>query len=68
MNKYGFKKGDLLRWTNLVKGESYVGLYLRPMNITIGTRDIVVLIGDKKVSWSGWQCEKLSDKGEWSLC
>ena len=64
-DRYGFKKGDLLRWTNLVKGESYVGLYLCHMDVTIGTRDIVVLIGDKKVSWSGWQCEKL-EKGEWT--
>ena len=72
-NNYGYKKGDLLRWTDLVKGESYVGLYLYPIDgyrtqdARSGGRDIVVLIGDKKVVWSGWQCEKLSRTGEWEL-
>jgi len=27
--------------------------------------DIIVLVGDKRVNWDGWQCEKL-DKGEWT--
>ena len=67
MNKYGFEKGDLLKWTDYVKDESVVGLYLgmRPapnMNLAC---DIIVLVGDKRVNWDGWQCEKL-DKGEWT--
>ena len=32
MNKYGFEKGDLLKWIDYVKNESYVGLYLRPVD------------------------------------
>ena len=67
MNKYGFKKGDLLKWTDYVKGKSVVGLFLemRPepnMNLA---GDVIVLVGDKRVNWDGWQCEKL-EKGEWT--
>ena len=70
MNKYGFKKGDLLRWTDYVKDRSVVGLFLgmrpaglpREMNLA---GDIIVLVGDKRINWDGWQCEKL-DKGEWT--
>ena len=67
MNKYGFKKGDLLRWTDYVKDKSVVGLFLnmRPaLNMNLAG-DIIVLVGDKRVNWDGWQCEKL-DKGEWT--
>ena len=70
MNKYGFKKGDLLKWTDYVKNESVVGLFLgmrpaglpREMNLA---GDVIVLVGDKRVNWDGWQCEKL-EKGEWT--
>jgi hypothetical protein len=70
MNKYGFKKGDLLRWTDYVKDRSVVGLFFgmrpaglpREMNL-VG--DIIVLVGDKRVNWDGWQCDKL-EKGEWT--
>ena len=67
MSKYGFEKGDLLKWTDYVKDESVVGLYLGVrlapnMNLA---GDIIVLVGDKRVNWDGWQCEKL-DKGEWT--
>ena len=69
MNKYGFKKGDLLKWTDYVKDRSVVGLFLgmrladHPnMNLA---GDVFVLVGDKKVFWDGWQCEKL-EKGEWT--
>ena len=67
MNKYGFKKGDLLKWTDYVKGKSVVGLFLemRPepnMNLA---GDVIVLVRDKRVNWDGWQCEKLV-KGEWT--
>ena len=70
MNKYGFKKGDLLKWTDYVKDRSVVGLFLgmrpaglpREMNL-VG--DIIVLVGDKRVNWDGWQCDKL-EKGEWT--
>ena len=66
MDRYGYKKGDLLRWTDLVKGESYVGLYLGPVGHgATGGNDIIALVGDKRVVWSGWQCDKL-DKGEWT--
>jgi len=67
MNKYGFKKGDLLKWTDYVKGESVVGLYLgmRPAPNMNLAGDVIVLVGDKRVNWDGWQCEKL-DKGEWT--
>ena len=67
MNKYGFKKGDLLKWTDYVKDESVVGLYLgvRPAPNMNLAGDIIVLVGDKRVNWDGWQCEKL-DKGEWT--
>ena len=77
MNKYGFKKGDLLRWTNYMTPNSHsrgmpksiVGLFLgmrpaglpREMNLA---GDVIVLVGDKRVNWDGWQCEKLV-KGEW---
>ena len=70
-NNYGYKRGDLLRWTDLVKGESYVGLYLYPIDgyrtqdARPAVHDIVVLVGDKKVKWDGWQCDKL-EKGEWT--
>jgi len=67
MSKYGFKKGDLLKWTDYVKNESVVGLFLgmRPaLNMNLAG-DIIVLVGDKRVNWDGWQCEKL-DKGEWT--
>jgi len=67
MSKYGFEKGDLLKWTDYVKNESVVGLFLgmRPaLNMNLAG-DIIVLVGDKKVNWDGWQCEKL-DKGEWT--
>ena len=70
MNKYGFEKGDLLKWTDYVKDRSVVGLFLgmrpaglpREMNL-VG--DIIVLVGDKRVNWDGWQCDKL-EKGEWT--
>jgi len=67
MNKYGFKKGDLLKWTDYVKEEYELGLFLemRPepnMNLA---GDVIVLVGDKRINWDGWQCEKL-DKGEWT--
>ena len=67
MNTYGFKKGDPLKWTDYVKGESVVGLYLgmRPAPNMNLAGDIIVLVGDKRVNWDGWQCEKL-DKGEWT--
>jgi len=67
MNKYGFEKGDLLKWTDYVKGESVVGLYLgmRPAPNMNLAGDIIVLVGDKRVNWDGWQCEKLV-KGEWT--
>jgi len=70
MSKYGFEKGDLLKWTDYVKNESVVGLFLgmRPalnMNFVWRAGDIIVLVGDKRVNWDGWQCEKL-DKGEWT--
>ena len=71
MNKYGFEKGDLLKWTDYVKDESYVGLYFRPtdgyrtQDARPAGQDIVVLVGDKKVIWDGWQCDKL-EKGEWT--
>jgi len=67
MNKYGFKKGDLLKWTDYVKGESVVGLYLgmRPAPNMNLAGDVIVLVGDKRVNWDGWQCEKLV-KGEWT--
>ena len=67
MNKYGFKKGDLLKWTDYVKGESVVGLYLgmRPAPNMNLAGDVIVLVGDEQVVWDGWQCEKL-DKGEWT--
>mgnify|MGYP000026388342 FL=1 len=79
MNKYGFKKGDLLRWTDYTatddthspilrrRPKSLVGLFLgmRPaLNMNLAG-DIIVLVGDKRVNWDGWQCEKL-DKGEWT--
>ena len=67
MNKYGFKKGDLLRWTDYVKDRSVVGLFLgiRPaLNMNLAG-DIIVLVGDKRINWDGWQCEKL-EKGEWT--
>ena len=79
MNKYGFKKGDLLRWTDYTatdnthspilrrQPKSVVGLFLemRPepnMNLA---GDVIVLVGDKRVNWDGWQCEKLVE-GEWT--
>jgi len=79
MNKYGFKKGDLLRWTDYTatddthspvlrrRPKSVVGLFLdmRPepnMNLA---GDVIVLVGDKRVNWDGWQCEKLVE-GEWT--
>ena len=67
MNKYGFKKGDLLKWTDYVKGESVVGLYLgmRPAPNMNLAGDVIVLVGDKRVYWDGWQCDKL-EKGEWT--
>jgi len=79
MNKYGFKKGDLLRWTDYTatdnthspvlrrRPKSVVGLFLgmRPaLNMNLAG-DVIVLVGDKKVNWDGWQCEKL-EKGEWT--
>jgi len=79
MNKYGFKKGDLLRWTDYTatddthspvlrrRPKSVVGLFLgmRPaLNMNLAG-DIIVLVGDKRVNWDGWQCEKL-EKGEWT--
>ena len=67
MSKYGFKKGDLLKWTDYVKNESVVGLFLgmRPaLNMNLAG-DIIVLVGDKRVNWDGWQCDKL-EKGEWT--
>ena len=79
MNKYGFKKGDLLRWTDYTatddthspilrrRPKSVVGLFLgmRPaLNMNLAG-DIIVLVGDKRVNWDGWQCEKLV-KGEWT--
>ena len=67
MNKYGFKKGDLLKWTDYVKDRSVVGLFLgiRPaLNMNLAG-DIIVLVGDKRVNWDGWQCDKL-EKGEWT--
>jgi len=79
MSKYGFKKGDLLRWTDYTatdnthspvlrrQPKSIVGLFLgmRPVPNMNLAGDIIVLVGDKKVFWDGWQCEKL-DKGEWT--
>jgi hypothetical protein len=67
MSKYGFEKGDLLKWTDYVKGESVVGLYLgmRPAPNMNLAGDVIVLVGDKRVNWDGWQCEKLV-KGEWT--
>ena len=67
MDKYGFEKGDLLKWTDYVKNESVVGLFLgmRPaLNMNLAG-DIIVLVGDKRVNWDGWQCEKL-EKGKWT--
>ena len=67
MNKYGFKKGDLLKWTDYVKDRSVVGLFLgmrTPPNMNLAG-DIIVLVGDKRVNWDGWQCDKL-EKGEWT--
>jgi hypothetical protein len=67
MNKYGFEKGDLLKWTDYVKDRSVVGLFLgiRPaLNMNLAG-DIIVLVGDKRINWDGWQCEKL-EKGEWT--
>ena len=79
MNKYGFKKGDLLRWTDYTatddthspvlrrRPKSVVGLFLgmRPaLNMNLAG-DIIVLVGDKRVNWDGWQCDKL-EKGEWT--
>ena len=54
MNKYGFKKGDLLRWTDYVQDKSVVGLFLemRPepnMNLAgvyVGNTDV-------KIYWDG---------------
>ena len=66
MDRYGFEKGDLLKWTDYVKNESYVGLYLRPVDYpSTGGNDIVVLVGVEQVVWNGWQCDKL-EKGEWT--
>ncbi len=72
MSKYGFKKGDLLRWTDYTTGhsnepKSAVGLFLgmRPAPNMNLAGDIIVLVGDKRVYWDGWQCEKL-DKGKWT--
>jgi len=79
MNKYGFKKGDLLRWTDYTatddthspilrrRPKSLVGLFLgmRPAPNMNLAGDVIVLVGDKRVNWDGWQCEKL-DKGEWT--
>ena len=50
-----------------VKEEYELGLFLemRPepnMNLA---GDVIVLVGDKRVNWDGWQCEKLV-KGEWT--
>jgi len=69
MNKYGFEKGDLLKWTDYVKDRSVVGLFL-DMRLTDHPNmnlsgDIIVLVGDKRIFWDGWQCDKL-DKGEWT--
>ena len=79
MNKYGFKKGDLLRWTDYTatddthspilrrQPKSVVGLFLgmRPaLNMNLAG-DVIVLVGDKRVNWDGWQCDKL-EKGEWT--
>ena len=64
MSKYGFEKGDLLKYIDYVKNESYVGLYLRPVEYpATGGNDIVVLGGVEQVVWNGWQCDKL-EKGE----
>jgi len=79
MNKYGFKKGDLLRWTDYTatddthspilrrQPKSVVGLFLemRPAPNMNLAGDVIVLVGDKRVNWDGWQCEKLV-KGEWT--
>ena len=75
MNKYGFKKGDLLRWTNYATPDSHsrgmpkstVGLFfgMRSSPDMYAAGDIIVLVGDKRVNWDGWQCEKL-EKGEWT--
>ena len=67
MSKYGFEKGDLLKWTDYVKNESVVGLFLgmRLVAHWVYQGDVIVLVGDKKVNWDGWQCEKL-EKGEWT--
>ena len=67
MNKYGFEKGDLLKWTDYVKDESVVGLFLdmRPAPNMNLAGDVIVLVGDKRVYWDGWQCDKL-EKGEWT--
>ena len=79
MNKYGFKKGDLLRWTDYTatddthspilrrQPKSVVGLFLemRPAPNMNLAGDVIVLVGDKRVNWDGWQCEKL-EKGKWT--
>ena len=66
MNKYGFEKGDLLKYIDYVTNESYVGLYLHPVEYpATGGNDIVVLVGVEQVVWNGWQCDKL-EKGEWT--
>ena len=79
MNKYGFKKGDILRWTDYTatddthspilrrQPKSVVGLFLemRPAPNMNLAGDVIVLVGDKRVNWDGWQCEKLV-KGEWT--
>ena len=64
MNKYGFKKGDLLRWTDYVQDKSVVGLFLdmRPAPNMNLAGDVIVLVGDKRVNWDGWQCEKLVER------
>ena len=67
MNKYGFKKGDLLRWIDYVNDKSAVGLFpeMRPepnMNLA---GDVIVLVGDERINWAGWPCEKLV-KGAWT--
>ena len=70
MSKYGFKKGDLLKWTDYVAHDSpksVVGLFLgmrKDANMNLAG-DIIVLVGDKRIFWDGWQCDKL-DKGEWT--
>ena len=45
MSKYGFEKGDLLKYIDYVKNESYVGLYLRPVEYpATGGNDVHLLI------------------------